>query len=153
VALDSRSRDRGTRQSSSRRGRIRSPVDVNAGGIVMSKLRRLLSGLVLTLPLIVGYNFHVTAAKQASAPRQTVEKLPPDIHPDTLSRAARSRREDFTTDDEKKAFDEVMNLSPKQKVSRWLGETGTRLQIPELALNYQQNIRMLHEKGGLEPKY
>ena len=44
----------------------------------MSKLRRLLSGLVLTLPLIVGYNFHVTAAKQASAPRQTVEKLPPD---------------------------------------------------------------------------
>ena len=33
------------------------------------------------------------------------------------------------------------------------GETGTRLQIPELAEVYQEQIRMLHEKGGLAPKY
>ena len=109
-------------------------------------------GMALALFLVEGY-LHKALARQNSSPQQTAEKLPLDIHPETLSRAPRSKREDFTTDEEKKAFDEILVLSPKQKVSRWLGETGTRLQIPELALNYQQNIRMLHEKGGLDPKY
>jgi 4-carboxymuconolactone decarboxylase len=92
-------------------------------------------------------------AQQSSGAGQNAEKLPPDIHPETLSRMPRPKREDFTTEDDRKAFDRVYSLSPKQSVSKWLGPTGTRLQIPELAEIYNEQIKMLHKKSGLEPKY
>jgi 4-carboxymuconolactone decarboxylase len=121
--------------------------------IAVKTLCGLALALMLWLALSSGYGSRSTLAQQNSAAAQSAEKLPPDIRPDTLSRMPRAKREDFTTEEEKQAFDRIMVLSPKQKTSRWLGETGTRLQIPELAEVYQEQIRMLHEKGGLAPKY
>jgi 4-carboxymuconolactone decarboxylase len=109
--------------------------------------------MMMIFAFIARYGSRVTFAQSSSGVAQSSQKLPPDIRPDTLSRMPRTKREDLTTDEARQAFDRVMVLSPKQKVSRWLGETGTRLQVPELALVYQEQIGMLHEKGGLEPKY
>lgn len=80
-------------------------------------------------------------------------KLPPDVHPDTLSRAVRTQKDDLTTDGEKEAFDRMSGVSPSQPVSKWLGPTGTRLQIPELAETYSTQLKLLHSKGTLGDKY
>jgi 4-carboxymuconolactone decarboxylase len=80
-------------------------------------------------------------------------KLPADINPDTLSRASRVKREDFATDAEKAAFDRTYVLSPKQTVSKWLGPTGTRLLIPELAETYNTQLKLFHSKGTLGDRY
>jgi 4-carboxymuconolactone decarboxylase len=108
---------------------------------------------VIAFTFLGGYGFQSALAQSSSGATPSAEKLPPDVHPDTLSRMPRAKREDFTTDEERQAFDRVLILSPKQKTSRWLGETGTRLQIPELAEVYNKQIKMLHDKGGLAPKY
>ena len=100
-----------------------------------------------------GYGPRSASAQQSSGAGQSAEQLPPDIRPETLSRMPRAKRDDFATDAEKQAFDRVMARSPKQSVSRWLGPTGTRLQIPELAAVYQEQINMIRDKSGLEPKY
>ena len=88
------------------------------------------------LVFLAGIGFHKTVAQQQKSDNAWVAEqvnLPPDIHPETLSRATRIKREDFTTDEERQAYDRVMGLMPKQSVARWLGPTGTRLRIPEVA--------------------
>jgi 4-carboxymuconolactone decarboxylase len=100
-----------------------------------------------------GLDSQDAAARQSTGVERTGEILPPDVHPETLSRMPRAKREDFSTEEEKLAFDRMMSRSPKQLVSRWLGPTGTRLQIPELAEVYNRQINMIREKSGLEEKY
>jgi hypothetical protein len=92
-------------------------------------------------------------AQQQSPTSQTDEKLPPDVNPETLARVARPKESDFTNPEERQAFERAVGTSPKQKTSRWLGETGIRLQIPELAEVYQKQIELLHSGSTLEPKY
>jgi hypothetical protein len=110
-------------------------------------------GLIMAFVSVVVSNSHLLLAQQNSRTGQSAESLPPDVHPETLSRATRVKREDFTTDEEKQAYDRVMGLMPKQSVTRWLGPTGTRLRIPEEAEIDHMQLTMLSEKSGVDPKY
>jgi hypothetical protein len=93
-------------------------------------------------------------AQQSAGGASSAEKLPPDIHPDTWSRMPRATRDDFATEEEKKAFDEVMKTYPQYSIPNGaIGPTGTRVQNPELAQIYRGLFSALHEKCGLEPKY
>lgn len=96
-------------------------------------------------------------AQQSSGAAPSVEMLPPDVHPDTLSRMTRVRREDFATDEEKQAFDRVVAISPEASKGNffegWLGPSGTRMQIPEVAEIYLKQGALVRDKSGLDPKY
>lgn len=90
-----------------------------------------------------GDSLHEVLAQSIASHTETAEKLPRDVHPETLSRMPRASRNDFTTEEDKRSFDHVLAFQPKQRVSRWLGPTGTRLQIPALAEIYNEQDRML----------
>ena len=72
----------------------------------MSASRRLLWGMGLALVFLAGVGFE----KAFAQPQQKLDwmqeeaTLPPDIHPETLSRMPRSKESDFTNDDDKAAF-------------------------------------------------
>ena len=112
---------------------------------------------LLTFTLLGGFGSGSAFAQQASGGPPTAEKLPPDVRPDTLARNARVKREDFTTDEEKQAFDRVVAISPqdsKQHIFEgWLGPSGTRMLIPEVAEMYLRQNAMVRDKSGLDPKY
>jgi len=121
-------------------------------------------GLLITagtaLAFVGGIAFHkVVLAQPVEGSDWVAEqfKLSPDIHPETLSRAVRPKESDFTDPEEKKIFDRVNNRAgSKQLFARWLGPTGTRLQIPALAENYNQQIGMIHgqmTKNGVAAQY
>jgi len=80
--------------------------------------------------------------------------LPPGIFPETLCRIPRVKESDFTTDEDKEAFDKVNNApGSKQLVSRWLGPTGMRLQIPVYAVKANAQNKAFRSKSGVDTKY
>lgn len=114
----------------------------------------------------VGYHSGTASARQLSAVTPaSVEKLPPDVDPDSLSRMPRPKRSDFATEEERQAFDRVMtvqgeideknNMQPHGVIvsKGWLGPTGTRAQIPEVAEVYKQLDQIIKDKSGLDRKY
>ena len=122
----------------------------------MKTWRGLSIWMILALVFFAGYSFRSTFAQQSSGAQAGAEKLPADIHPETLSRATRATKDEFKTNEDKQAYDRVMERSAKQKVSRWLGPTGTRLHLPVLAENYNTQIGLIHsetEKAGVDKKY
>jgi hypothetical protein len=127
----------------------------------MKASRQLLLVAGAVLVFLAGIGFHKMALAQPQQGSDWVAeqagKLPPDIHPETLSRAARPKESDFTNPEDKKIFDSVNNRpGSKQLFAKWLGPTGTRLQIPELAENYNQQIGMIHDamtKNGVDKQY
>src|SRR3974390_2474346 len=105
----------------------------------------LMTGVVLLFWAAFGFFRVVRAQPQQGSEWVTAQaaKLSPDIHPETLSRATRPKESDFTTTAEKKVFHDLNDRpGSKQLVSKWLGPTGTRLQIPELAEVYNRQIGM-----------
>jgi hypothetical protein len=110
-------------------------------------------GLMMVFAFLAVCNSGSVLAQQNPNSGQSAEKLPPDIHPETLSRATRLKKDDFTTDEEKQAYEHVMGERPKLSVSRWLGPTGTRLRIPEVAEIDHRELTMLLQKSGVDPKY
>ena len=81
-------------------------------------------------------------------------KLPSDVDPSTLCRVARTKESDFTGDEEKQIFNKINNeAGSKQLVSRWLGPTGIRLQIPAYAEAISGVGRAIHSKSGVDPRY
>ena len=110
-------------------------------------------GLMTGFAFLALSNSRSVLAQQNSSGGQSAETLPTDIHPETLSRATRVKREDFTTDEEKQAYDRIMGLMPKQSASTWLGPTGTRLRIPEVAEIDHEELTVLRQKSGVDPKY
>jgi hypothetical protein len=121
--------------------------------------------MMMAFALLGGFGSSSALAQQSSGAAKNAEKLPPDIHLDSLSRMPRPKREDFTSDEEKQAFDRVNNLAadwdkelglPIQGpnvASGWLGPTGTRSAIPEVAEIYRKQDIMIKKKSGLERKY
>jgi len=80
--------------------------------------------------------------------------LPPGIFPETLCRIPRVKESDFTTDEDKQAFDKVNNApGSKQLVSRWLGPTGMRLQIPVYAVKANAQNKAFRTKSDVDAKY
>jgi 4-carboxymuconolactone decarboxylase len=132
----------------------------------MNALTVVVLWMMMAFAFLGGFGSRSALAQQSSGAGQSAEKLPPDIYPDSLSRMPRPKREDFTTDEEKAAFDRVFALSaehyeqmgithsPGTNVSKgWLGPAGTRMAIPEVGELGKELGMMIHEKNGLEPKY
>lgn len=81
-------------------------------------------------------------------------KLPPDIDPNTLSRMPRAKRDQFTAEDELKAYDQIAAMEPRfGATSGAIGGTLTRIQLPTVALLYRDTLNELHAKSGVEKKY
>jgi hypothetical protein len=102
----------------------------------MKGMRRLLLGIAIVFSVLAVMGVHrVALAQSKQAPQWMLDeaKLPPDIHPDTLSRMPRPKESDYATDEEKQLFNRVMHRNPTQSLMRWLGPTGTRVAIPQLA--------------------
>ena len=102
----------------------------------MKASRRLLLAVGTALVVLAGISFHKVALAQSQQTPQWMldeAKLPPDIHPDTLSRMPRPKESDYATDEEKQLFNRAMHRNPTQSLMRWLGPTGTRVAIPSLA--------------------
>jgi 4-carboxymuconolactone decarboxylase len=96
----------------------------------------------------------VALAQDNAAAGQSMDKLPPDIHPDSLSRMPRATRDQFATDDEKQAYDRLASLAATVRATKGvLGPTGTRAQIPELAEAYRNMFNLLTKDCGVDPKY
>lgn len=125
-------------------------------------MKRLIARTALMIAIFVllaGYGSRLTSAQtqsngNAGAIPSAQNNLPPDIHPDTLSRMPRAHRDQFATDDEKQAFDRVAALSATVTATQGvMGPTGTRAQIPELAESYRLMFGMLQKKCGVDQKY
>jgi hypothetical protein len=120
----------------------------------MKTLHRLPLSALSVLALLSGYGFRRVSAKAqpGAAYLSEQKKLPPDILPDTFSRAARVNRDDLTSDAERQAFDRIYPTTPKPGVIKWLGPTGTRMLLPELAETYQTQLKLIRARGELDPK-
>jgi len=108
--------------------------------------------LVLPFTLLPVSGSRLASAQDSPAASQA--KLPPDIHPESLSRMPRATKDQFTTDEEKAAFDHTAAMSPTvTATSGVLGPTGTRAQIPELAEAYRTMFGVLTKKNYVDQKY
>jgi hypothetical protein len=126
---------------------MRNEQEKQAGGIrrkMMKPKDKVFAILAMALLFVVGYAAQASFSTLKSGGEQAGEsKLPPDVRSDTLSRMPRTKREDLTTDEARAAFDSVIAFQPKQLTERWLGPTGTRLLVPEYAVIYNKQDRML----------
>jgi hypothetical protein len=118
-------------------------------------VRVLTGGAVLVFAVVGVFSLRATLAQQGPGAGQTAEKLPPDVHPDTLSRMAQTHREDLATDEEKAAYDHLIGIEPNfaKPVHAPLGGTGTRLMIPVVADAYRAAWNNLRSKNGVDQKY
>jgi hypothetical protein len=124
----------------------------------MSVSRRLLWGMGLALVFLAGVGFE----KAFAQPQQKLDwmqaeaTLPPDVHPETLSRMPRSKESDFTNDDDKAAFARANRRGNgnAETVQRWLGPTETRMADPVYAEAVESVGRAAHSKqNGVDPRY
>ena len=71
---------------------------------------------VATAAFVGGYWTRTVSAQQSSDAGQATEKLPPDVHPETLARIEWATRDEFTSAEDLAAFD--LLLEPEQ-VGSW----------------------------------
>jgi 4-carboxymuconolactone decarboxylase len=109
---------------------------------------------ILALVLLGGFGPSCTLAQQDASAGQSAQKLPSDIHPDTLARVARPTKNDFTTEEEKQAFDRVLAFEPSIKEQKGMLEpTGVRAYMPQVAELTRKQISTIREESGLDPKW
>lgn len=108
---------------------------------------------VIVLFILSGGFSPVRVWSQSSS-STSVEKLPPDVDPNSLSRMPRTKRSDFTAEDELKAYDEVVGMESRFGAQTGaLGGTLTRVQLPTVGLKYRDLLNELQAKCGIEKKY
>jgi 4-carboxymuconolactone decarboxylase len=110
--------------------------------------------MVMGFIFLSGYVFRSVLAAQNSAAEKNAEKLPPDIYPESLARLPWPKRDDFTSEEEKEAFDNCLRLAPQNyKGSGPLGPTPLRSLMPIVAEHYYRSFRWLRDKSGLPMRY
>lgn len=116
--------------------------------------------LFLVTSLLLSVVFFTSGARKAlprqdSGAAQSVEKLPADIHSETLSRMPQAHKDEFTTDEDKQAYDHLISVEPRfgKPANGALGGTGTRLHLPVVADAYRTAWNDLRDKSGVEQKY
>jgi hypothetical protein len=123
----------------------------------MKGSRRLLWGMGLALVFLAGISFEKAFAQpQQKDWLQEEATLPPDVHPETLSRMPRSKESDFTNDDDKAAFARANRRgnTDSATIQRWLGPTETRMADPVYAEAVENVNKAIHRKEvGIDPKY
>ena len=111
--------------------------------------------MVAAVAFAGGYFTRTALAQQNSGAAPNTEKLPPDVHPETLARIGWATRDEFTTPEDLAAFDAAAKRGPQyvnQKTGLIVGN-GIRLHIPVVHLAYRDTIENLNQKNGLEPHY
>ena len=127
-----------------------------------------LCGLVLwmvgALALLSGYGFRSTLAQTSSGARKSAEELPTDTNPETRCRLPRATKDEFTTEEDRKAFDLDVASKPRlvepvhprmagETFEHGLGADGMRLHLPLVQVDYDKALQHLTKNSGLEPKY
>jgi hypothetical protein len=94
-------------------------------------------------------------ARQDAAKDTKAEKLPADIHPETMSRVTQATRDELTSDEDKQAFDHLISVEPRfgKPISGAIGGTGTRLHLPVVADSYRTAWNYMRDKSGVDRKY
>ena len=118
---------------------------------------RLALGATLSLVFLAGYGLRGALARPSLDVKPSEAKLPPDIRPDTLSRMPWPTRTEFTTKEDKDAYDRAIAVRPEwAKIPDLQHEepgNGLRLHIPIVHIAYRDIIQNLNQKNGLENRY
>ena len=102
----------------------------------------------------LGFSGHNALAQGSNVSGPSPDKLPSDVHADSYARMPRTKKEDFATEEEKKAFEELVGAVPQLAApGRSLGPTAIRSRNPELAQAYRKIFALLRGTKGLETKY
>jgi hypothetical protein len=112
--------------------------------------------IVAALAFAGGYFTHTALAQQSSGAATSAEKLPPDVHPETLARIGWATRDEFTTAEELAIFDHTGAGATQQNAQPKMGEiagNGIRLHIPIVYKAYTDTIQNLNRKNDLDPHY
>jgi hypothetical protein len=117
----------------------------------MKALTVMVLWVVIAFASVAG--FHAVLAQQPAGNNQSAEALPPDVRPETLSRMPQAKREQFTSEEDKQAFDRLVAVEPQyaQPPDGPLGGTATRLHLPVVADAYRAALRNLRVQ--VEPRY
>ena len=102
------------------------------------------SFLTLAAVFAGGFLFHGALAQQSPA------IMANGLYPDSFTRVPLPRREDLKTDEERRAWDKVVGPGGLQPGP--VGANTLRLYFPLVADRYQDVVRYLRERSGLDPK-
>jgi hypothetical protein len=118
-------------------------------------MKRVVLWMTLALAFVGALGFRSVLARQNRNAEGSAEKLPADVHPETLSRMPQATRDEFTSDEERQAFDHLVAAEPRygRPSNGVLAATGTRLHIPVVADAYRTALHNLQQQNGLEQKY
>jgi hypothetical protein len=117
---------------------------------------------VLVAFAFVGGYFTRTALAQPALAEQgpdvapTVDKLPPDVHPQTFARIGWATRDEFKTPEDLAAFDKAVAAAPtygKPKDGTMIEGNGIRLHIPIVHIAYRDTIQNLNQKNYPDSHY
>ena len=106
--------------------------------------------LIMALVFAGGFVFRGALAQQSSASAPSAAALPSDIYPDSLTRIPLPKKDDLTTEEDKKAWDKVVGPNGVQPGP--VGANTLRLYFPIVADRYQDVVRYLRDNSGLEPR-
>ena len=114
------------------------------------------SAIIAAFAFAGGYFTHTALAQQSAATVPSAEKLPPDVHPETLARIGWATRDEFTSSEELAIFDHSNAGAAQQNGQEKTGEiagNGIRLHIPIVYKAYTDTIQNLNRKNDLDPRY
>jgi hypothetical protein len=112
--------------------------------------------MIMALPFEGTFDARKSLAQGPSPADQSVEKFPADINVESRSRMPRATRDEFTSEEDKQAYDHVVTLQPnfgKPPVNGKFGGTETRLHIPVVADAYRTALTHLWTEKELDQKY
>lgn len=114
-----------------------------------------LVGLVATLGMALGAaaaSDAQPAQKPGAASPAGAQPLPADEFPETLARMPRTHADEFTSDADRAAWDELLKIDPAVgDTSGSLGPTGIRSHAPVFAVEYRKVFRLMQTEFGLTP--
>jgi hypothetical protein len=121
----------------------------------MNSRRELLLWMMMTLVVLWAVGFRNASAQQSAPVGKSAVRLPPDVHPETFSRMPQASKGEFTSEEDKQAYDQLIAVEPRfAKPSNGpMGGTGTRLHMPVVANAYRIALNSMREKSGLDQKY
>jgi hypothetical protein len=110
---------------------------------------------VAVFAFIGGYFTRTALAQQESDTAPSVDKLPPDVHPETFARIGWPTRDEFTTPEDLAAYDRAVAAAPQyaKPANGMIEGNGIRLHIPIVHIAYRDTVQNLNQKNGLDPHY
>jgi hypothetical protein len=110
--------------------------------------------LMATVAWLYG-NSPIAVAQQNASSGQAADKLPSDVHPETLARISWATRDEFTKPEDQAAFDRAIAAAPMYANPKngEIAGNGMRLHIPVVHIAYRDTIQNLNRDNGLDARY